>query len=619
MEVEQLEIHDYLTECSPFDRLPESALHDVVQALEIRYVRQGTVLLREGEHNPWFYLVRTGAVEVAQADGTLVGRFGEGEVFGYRSILRGGTVQLPATAIEDSLLYRIPGELFLQINERYEAFSRFFSQSKPTRLRGVLAQQRDDSAHTRFQTGTVRDNMHGAPLIAQPDWSAQHTAIEMDKRRVSSLVVMEDGALTGMITNHHFRNLVSAGLPVSTPLRDIMVKNPTSISADAPISEALLEMTRLNTHNIPVMDGRQVVGILTVGDLARAQGMNAVHLVNEIGRAENLDSLKLLSLQLPQALAALVQAHLDSYTIAHAISSVGEAFTRRLLELGEDQFGPAPIRYAWLALGSQAREEQTAHSDQDSALILDNAYNEEAHGAYFRQLAQFVSDGLNELGYIYCPGEVMATNPKWCQPLRHWKQIFTKWVTQPEPMALMHASIFFDLRGIYGDLSLADELQAHFLKLSKGNSIFQAHMAANALQYRPPLGLFRGFVLERSGAEQKALDLKKRGVVPIIDLARVHALASGVAALNTRDRLQQASTAGAISPGAMADLVDALEFISTVRLQHQARKITAGEEPDNFVPPDEMSSLVRRHLKDAFSIVSDLQEALAQRYQAGRF
>ena len=224
-----------------------------------------------------------------------------------------------------------------------------------------------------------------------------------------------------------------------------------------------------------------------------------------------------------------------------------------------------------------------------------------------------------KLNDTYCPGDVMASNPKWRQPLAVWRSYFDKWIFNPQPKALMYASIFFDLQCVRGDAGLLESLQSEVLKKTRGNTIFLAYMTANALQFHPPLGIFKQFVLEKGGAEEKALNMKKRGIVPITDLARVYALSAGVNALNTRDRLEAASKAGVLSRSGMADLRDALEFIASVRLQHQSQQIRAGQTPDNFVPPEHLSSLERRHLKDAFDVVDTIQTAMESSNQVGNF
>jgi CBS domain-containing protein len=286
------------------------------------------------------------------------------------------------------------------------------------------------------------------------------------------------------------------------------------------------------------------------------------------------------------------------------------------LQLAEQQLGPPPVPYAFLVAGSLARFEQTAYSDQDNGLILSDAYQEAEHGEYFKQLAEFVCDGLDACGYEYCQGGIMASNPQWRQPLSVWRHYFAKWIETPDPQALLYSTIFFDLRCLYGEVALFDDLHQSILARTQSGSLFLTHMAANALNFRPPLGFFKGFVLERQANGEKTLDMKKRGVVPVIDVARVYTLAAGLPVTNTRERLQALGEVKRVEMDRLANVLDAFEFISLTRLRHQARQIEAGQVADNQVMPNELSEFEQRHLKHAFEVVTNFQDNLAQRYQA---
>ncbi|HEY5719821.1 MAG TPA: putative nucleotidyltransferase substrate binding domain-containing protein, partial [Gammaproteobacteria bacterium] len=247
------------------------------------------------------------------------------------------------------------------------------------------------------------------------------------------------------------------------------------------------------------------------------------------------------------------------------------------------------------------------------------AYDPERHGDYFRALSKSVCDGLDACGYIYCPGEMMAMTDEWRQPLATWKGYFDKWIDTPEPKALMLTCVFFDLRCVGGSQELFQQLRHYVLEQCRGKSIFLALMALNALSHQPPLGFFRNIVLIRGGEHDHTFDLKHNGIIPIVDLARVYALSVGVEAVNTQERLAAAQAAGGLSSEGAQDLRDALEFVSQVRIQHQARQIRAGGKADNFMSPDDLSAFERSHLKEAFSVVRTMQEALAQRFQTNRF
>lgn len=237
---------------------------------------------------------------------------------------------------------------------------------------------------------------------------------------------------------------------------------------------------------------------------------------------------------------------------------------------------------------------------------------------YFKELANRVCDGLDTCGFVYCPGEAMASNEKWRQPLDTWTGYFKDWIEKPEPMALMLSSIFFDLRPVYGEFSLHRKLQNRILMMTQKNSMFIAHMVTNALTHRPPVGFFRTFVLIHDGEHDNTFDIKHRGIVPITDAARLLALAKGVNKVNTTERLMALAGSDALSHDMADNLIDALEFIASLRITHQAEQIRNGQETDNFVPPDGLSSLERKHLKASFEIIQDIQESLGRRYAISR-
>ncbi|MFC1797274.1 putative nucleotidyltransferase substrate binding domain-containing protein, partial [Pseudomonadota bacterium] len=269
---------------------------------------------------------------------------------------------------------------------------------------------------------------------------------------------------------------------------------------------------------------------------------------------------------------------------------------------------------AWIAFGSQAREAQTARTDQDNGLVLERDA-EEDEADYFAKLSESVCDGLDQLGYVYCPGEIMALNVKWRISLARWKRQFDQWIEEPDPKSVMHCSIFFDMRCVYGEGELVDALQEHAIPSARHNRIFRRFMAANALTHRPPLGFFRRFVQEDDGSQSEGLNLKHRGIVPITSLVRIRALEAGIREANTYRRIELSVEAGVMNENDASSLRDALMLINRIRLSHQSAQLIAGEKASNFVPIEDLSPLMRRNLKAAFMLVVEAQNALALRYQ----
>ncbi|MEE8339509.1 MAG: DUF294 nucleotidyltransferase-like domain-containing protein, partial [Xanthomonadales bacterium] len=379
------------------------------------------------------------------------------------------------------------------------------------------------------------------------------------------------------------------------------------------VDTALLLMMRENYHHLPVMDGDKPVGLVTAGDILRAQSEHPLRVVRDIYKQNSIEELLVLSRRLPSLFERLVNLGRDVEQIGRMVTHITDAFTVRLIRLAEQKLGPPPMAYSWIVFGSQAREDQTAKTDQDNGLVLMREAGEN-ETIYFAQLSDLVCGGLDQLGYVYCPGEIMALNAKWRVSLARWKRQFNRWIEQPDPKSVMYCSIFFDIRSVYGEHSLVDDLQEHASTRARENRIFRRFMAANMLGHRPPLGFFRQFVQEDDGSHSEGLNLKHRGIVPITDLVRMRALEAGIREANTFRRIELAMEAGVMSEEDAGSLRDALVLISRIRLSHQSAQMAAGEKPTNFIPPEDLSPLMKRNLKAAFMLVIESQKALESRY-----
>lgn len=616
MDIELIEIRDFLKKYHPFDLLPPEALENLPNAIEVRYARRGTVMFSPGDENAYLWVVRTGAVETIDPEGHLLARLSEGECFGVRALLRGQAVNR-CEAIEDSLLYLLPVAQFNRLRDIHPQFSFFFDPMGGDRLRSALEHNDDSEADNSLglMSAKVRDMLKRTPVTTTSDVTIKQAATLMSEAGVSSLLITNGDSLEGIITDKDLRNrVITKGLSFDQPVSAVMTPNPISIDAEDYLFDAMLSMSRNNIRHLAVIDHGKIAGVVTTTNIIQKQTTSIVYLVGDIYKRSSLSDLKEAVDQVPNMVMNLVDNGATAHNIGHVVSTVTDAIAARMLQLGEKKFGPPPVPYAWIVVGSEARHEQTALSDQDNGMILDDSYDEAIHGEYFKSLAKFVSDGLDECGYIYCPGFIMATTDKWRQPASVWKSYFAKWIDSPEPEALLHSSIFFDMRCVYGEEALYTGLRNFVLKKSAGNRIFLSFMARNSLSHQPPLGFFKNFVLIRGGEHDHTFDLKHNGVVPIIDLARTYSLDAGMVEVNTEERLRVAVEKKIISQDGANDLLDALEFISITRLRHQANQIRRGEDADNFMAPNDMSNFERSHLKDAFNVVKSMQTALASSY-----
>jgi CBS domain-containing protein len=369
-------------------------------------------------------------------------------------------------------------------------------------------------------------------------------------------------------------------------------------------------------HHLPVLDGQNPIGIITLSDILRTNNVEPLSLIRTINYAHTVEDLSAAAGQVPGLVVKLIERDTRAVEIGEIITSLTDSMTRRLLVLAAEKFGVPPCDYAWLAFGSQARQEQVLGSDQDNGLLLPDSISAE-QADYFRDFAEFVNGGLDKCGMPYCPGDIMAKNEKWRMNLKDWKTCFAAWIEEPSPKALMHSSIFFDMRHIAGNVELSKALLSYVLERAQSNTIFLALMCENSLLHSPPLGFFKTFVLESDGDHNHTLELKKRGTIPVVDIARNYALSVGVQALNTIERLKAIEQTGAMSKEMAYSLIDAHEFIAGIRLEAQAREYRAQQTVDNYLDPKELSPLVRHQLKDAFHLVREAQNAMKVRFSGG--
>ena len=627
MDIELLEIREQLARFAPFDGLSDAHLDSVAGRIEVAYFKAGSDILQLGDAIEDLHYIRSGAVEIFWRNGELYNRLSEGDIFGHYSLLRSRKVHFPAKALEDTLIYFIPGDVFRELCDQDEHFADFVEFGR-TRLKAAVEEQHksNDMMITR-----VRKLVSRRPLMIEESASVQELAQRMNEENVSSALVLstEEGdpryqfndpegqswTLKGIVTDQDLRNRVLAeGLSVSTRVGEIVSSRLISVQSDKSVHEAMLSMLRNNVHHLPVLHRRRPMGVLHLSDIIRYETHSSLYLVSNIFHQPDAKGLARLKPDVREAFVRMVEEGANSHMVGSALSTIGRSFTRRLLELAEEELGPPPVPYCFMALGSMARNEQSIVTDQDNALILDDRFDPAQHDDYFATLAKRVSDGLDACGYTYCKGDVMATNRQWRQPLAVWKGYFSDWIDNPNPEHLLHSSIFFDLDSVHGEEAFVEQLQDLVARKASESPLFLAAMARNALGRTPPLGFFRTFVMEKDGKQNNTINIKRRGTAPMVDLIRAHALACGSRAQNSFERLDDIAKTQLLPAGTGDKIRYAFEFLSMVRIRHQAIDLREDQEPDNNIAPSNVSDSERHHLKDAFQLLSNAQKFLKFRY-----
>lgn len=587
----------------PFDRLAEAELEPVAAALKpARFPRNHRILVRGGQPSRFLYLIREGAVRL-EHEGQAVQLLEEGELFGYASLLSGNPPAFDVIAAEGTLVYQIPEAAFRPLLE-HPALAEFFLKGLSQRLQ--RASSRETSPLAGNMTTPVETLASRAPVFVSAAASVAEAAQCMRQAGISSVLVA--GQPPGILTDRDLRSRVLAeGLGPETPARQVMSQPLKTLPAETPVYAALLFMLQENIHHLPLTQHSRIVGVITDTDLLRHQLKSPVYLLKQVGQLAGVNNLAQYARDIAGMVESLFKSGLDGAQIGRIVATVNDALVRQLLKLAEAELGPPPTPYAWIVFGSEGRQEQALLSDQDNALIYrDSSVEAET---YFKALAGLTIKRLTEAGFPPCPGGYMAT--RWCYPLREWERFFKNWIQVPDEQALLEAAIFFDFRKVYGELAL-DPLEQMIQQASE-HHLFLAHLARAALGFQPPLSFFR-----QIRADKEGVDLKKGGIGPVMGLARLFALEAGSPARSTLAQLQAAGQAKILTSEEVDLLGEAYRFILNLRLREQLHAYRTAGALSGWVRLDRLSTVERRHLKEAFLVIRQMQQVTAARFHTDR-
>jgi CBS domain-containing protein len=591
---------DFLRRFPPFDALPEDELERAEAAISERSYSEGElVLVEDGAPATHLYVVRTGSVELVHDD-QVIDVLEPGEVFGHPSLLSGLAPAFDVRAHEDSVCLLLETSVALRLLGSPPGVE-FVASSLRERLvrTGNVAH-----AQAEQRTAHLGALVHRPAVECTPATSAGEAARLMADADVSCLLVrLEDGF--GIVTDSDLRRkLVALGRSYDTPVRELMVAPALTFPPERLAVDAMIDMLDAGIHHLPVVEANgAAVGIVTATDLMYLESRTPFALRRSIVHAATVDEVVEAASHLPQMVVSLIRAGVAATDMGRVMALQSDTATLRLIDLAIARHGSAPCAWAWLALGSTARREASLASDQDNAL----AYAETAADDWFAVLAADVNDGLARCGFGPDNAEVLARNRQWRMSEADWERVFRDCLEQPDRSHLVRAAVAFDFRHVAGGLQIVRPL-VEIEREAPAHPDFLRRLARTATDFEPPLG-FRG---KLQVDDDGRIDLKRGGVVPIANLARFHALQSGVTVSSTIPRLRAAAHAGTLDGERAAALEEAFELVTRIRLEHQAAEVEAGLAPTNRVDPGDLPPLARGQLRSALRLVADAQHALSR-------
>lgn len=623
-------IYDFLKEYPPFNLLPKEAIMNISENVKVKFIPDNTLLFEIGEiPPPIFYIVNEGAIHLHQEDGQMVDHCDEGDVFGIRPLLAESPYLLTAKSSEETILYCIRTQDFLPYLTHHPKILAFLASNFAVGSGNMFYKK---STSPKIEASNSYENVftelfsidtQKTPVSCHIQNTIQEAAVMMATHQIGSIVVCDkESRPIGIVTDKDLRIKVVAG--------DIRKKENISLIMSSPvicvkpglsISELQILMIKNKINHLAVtQDGTiqsKLIGVVSEHDLVVQQADNPSILIREIRKSQTGEQLKRIRDKVERLIKKYIAQEVSITFITQVVSSINDEIIQQAIRLSEAKHGKElykGIKYCWLALGSEGREEQLLRTDQDNALIyMQNESIPDIKEKCIR-LATEVTSILHEVGYEYCPAEMMASNPTWCQSVEEWQQTFHRWIYQPGEKEIMMCTIFFDYRPVYGEKSLVTSLSEHIFQLLDKQEVFLHLLAKNALENPPPLSFFRNFIVEKNGEHKDSFDIKLRAMMPLADAARLLTLANRTGGEN--NTCKRFLALADIEPQ-NADLykmaADAYEILIRIRTKHGFSRNDSGR----YIQPNEMDKMDRLLLRNAFQPIHELQKLIKVRFQLG--
>ncbi len=612
---------DKIRRLSPFDAIPEARLGTLLVRCSIVFFRRGRIIFHPSIALPRrrFWIVREGRVRAAESDRSRTSMDGDnpleiGALFPAEFMLHRGGGWRVYSADEDCYLWQIEED---EIDQWL---------AEPAILRWLALRMRDEQQRIREATAELAQARQlSDQALAMPARSFGAANVEyvpssqsigdvaavMATRGIGSVLVGSPETVEGIVTH---TDLVVRGVATrmtpDTPVTQVMTPAPRTIDDTVSVMEAGIEMAQNHCRHLLLRSSEgQVVGLVSERDMFRAQLHGLADVFTPIDEAQSVAELVDLARQTRDFAERVFRQGMEISQFMRVVSSMNDRMSRRLLTLlGAARQLETP--FCWLAFGSEAREEQGFVTDQDNGIVFQprQPTDTETARAALLEFAREANDALDACGFTRCKGNIMAGNPEWCLSLEEWKAKFSSWIRATTPTALLNASIFFDLRPIHGDSRLAEAMLDNLLSESKGNTLFLHQMAVNALGIAPPIGRFSRFSTD-GGKHRGTIDLKTQGSRLFVDVARIFALANGVRAANTPQRLRVVGQRTQRSLSAIEGDVAAFRLIQTIRMRRQLDSLRDGGDP-NRIDPYALDELQQRILRESLRQAASLQERL---------
>ncbi|MDQ1138747.1 MAG: DUF294 nucleotidyltransferase-like domain-containing protein [Pedobacter agri] len=624
----------FLKNTAPFNGLPENVQVEISTLLEERSYPIETKVFEQGiQKLKGIQIIETGNFDTFFLDHNKAKRKPEtylaGSICGGISILFNKRKSLKTViATAGTHTYFLPRKDFKRICTEYEEFFDFFANDFGKRMLD------DEYAHFYRNDNTLEDNylvvdqLYSSTIksVSYRNIIESHestpifeVAKKMSEQKTSCLFVTNnENQFIGFVTDITLRDRVIAGqISSKEPISSVMDDEIVSISADAYVYEAILLMFSSKSRYLLVEDDGKFVGFLSRNRLLSEQTKSPLVFIQSVKSATTIDELKSKWQKVPGIVAQLLERGVHAEIVNQVITTIADTISNKIIEDVIRKLGPPPAKFVFMVLGSEGRKELSLKTDQDNAIIYEDTSEDQRAmvRTYFLDFATQVSDKLNYVGFVYCDGDYMATNPNWTHSLSHWKYNYKNWIEEALPEAAVKFAAFFDCRAIYGDLEIMQSLR-EFVdeELKKPIEKFYVYLAKNALLYEPPLTYFRNIKTQK--IESKEVFDIKTAMTPIVDLVRVYALQNRIFQReNTGERLRQLKDLGVFNQTQYNELTQSYYYLMGLRLKNQADQIIKYQvSPNNLIEINNLTKIEKVTLIEIFKTILNFQSGIKMKF-----
>ena len=616
----------HLQQFYPFQKMELPFLVLLAENCETNYFKAGEVIMDVTTDGPpdLFIIVKQGLVESlrgAKDPAHLKSSFEyeDGDAFPYGPLISNQPNTSQFIAITDCFVYQVPAAIFHRLREESTVFKGFCV----ARLASLLEESKRiiQSHHVKKQSDEQPLSLELGSVIKRevitctPDTPLKEVLEILADTYIGSMaIVNDDKQPLGIFTlNDVLRRVALPEADLDRPIAEFMTANPIALYADDLAYEAALIMAKHGFRHIFVIDNhKKLLGVISERDLFALQRIGLTDIAHGIEAAKNLDDLKLSLAQIKKLAKNMMAQGIAIEQLTHLISHLNDQVVREVIRLRfKDHPEVEHIDFTWIAMGSEGRDEQLFYTDQDNGIIFKDSDNRASTRATLLNFAKDVNHDLDKLGFPLCTGNIMAMNPECCLSDTEWRQRFSRWINNPDPEALLNATIYFDFKGIAGNVSLAEQLRKWLCDVVPSQDLFLRFMTQNALRNRPPLGLFKEF----STRDDDTINLKFNGSAIIVDIARILALKHASHATNTVERLSAVMNKGDLEAKQIQGCIESFAFIQLLRMKHHFELEDKGLELSNNINPQQLDDLSKRVLRESFRLMRNIQNTLAHKYR----